>query len=183
MIARIRSSARRLDHAAYQALAQTTTPMLDERVAALSRMADLSKLWIGCAGILAASGGRRGRAAAVTGLAGIGVTSTVVNLGLKPLARRRRPDRDGRQVRAERHVPMPESTSFPSGHAASAFAFASAAGRVLPGACVPLHALATLVAYSRVHTGVHYPGDVLAGSAAGVLGGRLTARHLRQRRS
>ena len=57
--------------------------------------------------------------------------------------------------------------SFPSGHTAAAVAFASGAGRVLPLAGVPLHALAALVGYSRVHTGVHYPGDVLAGAVLG----------------
>jgi undecaprenyl-diphosphatase len=38
---------------------------------------------------------------------------------------------------------------------------------VLPAAAVPLRALAALVAYSRVHTGVHYPGDVIVGSLIG----------------
>ena len=52
---------------------------------------------------------------------------------------------------------MPRSTSFPSGHSASAFAFATAVGDELPLAWLPLHALAAAVTYSRVHTGVHYP--------------------------
>ena len=62
---------------------------------------------------------------------------------------------------------MPESASFPSGHAASAFAFAYAVGRHLPGLAVPIRLLAGGVAYSRVHTGVHYPGDVVIGSIVG----------------
>ncbi len=62
---------------------------------------------------------------------------------------------------------MPASTSFPSGHAASAFAFAYAIGRHLPGLAVPVRLLAAGVAYSRVHTGVHYPGDVVIGSITG----------------
>ena len=62
---------------------------------------------------------------------------------------------------------MPGSTSFPSGHSASAFAFATAVGDELPLAWLPLHAVATAVTYSRVHTGVHYPGDVLVGSLMG----------------
>ena len=62
---------------------------------------------------------------------------------------------------------MPISTSFPSGHSAAAFAFATGVGHVMPRAAVPLRALAALVAYSRVHTGVHYPGDVVAGSLIG----------------
>ena len=62
---------------------------------------------------------------------------------------------------------MPSSTAFPSGHSAAAFAFATGVGQVLPAAGVPLRALASLVAYSRVHTGVHYPGDVVVGALIG----------------
>jgi undecaprenyl-diphosphatase len=76
----------------------------------------------------------------------------------------------GAAVPVARHVAMPSSTSFPSGHSASAFAFASGVGSSLPLAGMPLRALAALVAYSRVHTGVHYPADVVAGS---VLGGAV----------
>ena len=97
----------------------------------------------------------------------IGVTSATVNLGIKPLARRRRPDRLSPDLVGARYVRMPGSTSFPSGHAASAFAFAYAVGRHLPGLAVPIRLLAGAVAYSRVHTGVHYPGDVVVGSILG----------------
>ena len=63
---------------------------------------------------------------------------------------------------------MPTSSSFPSGHSAAAFAFATGVGHTMPHAAVPLRALAALVAYSRVHTGVHYPSDAIAGTASGV---------------
>ena len=62
---------------------------------------------------------------------------------------------------------MPNSTSFPSGHSASAFAFATAAGSHLPELGGPLRLLAGAVAYSRVHSGVHYPGDAVIGSLIG----------------
>ena len=62
---------------------------------------------------------------------------------------------------------MPTTSSFPSGHSAAAFAFATGVGRTMPHAAVPLRALAALVAYSRVHTGVHYPGDIAIGSLIG----------------
>ncbi len=48
-----------------------------------------------------------------------------------------------------------------------AFAFAYAVGRHLPELAVPIRLLAGGVAYSRVHTGVHYPGDVVIGSIVG----------------
>ena len=68
---------------------------------------------------------------------------------------------------------MPESTSFPSGHSASAFAFAYTVGRHYPGLAVPIRLLASAVAYSRVHTGVHYPGDVVIGAVVGAGGAAM----------
>jgi membrane-associated phospholipid phosphatase len=156
-----------IDRAVYEAVARTPTATLDGPVRQLSGAADRSKLWLGIAAAVALLGGDRGRRAALEGVVAIGVTSAAVNLVVKPIARRRRPDR-ARPARFEdRHVPMPRSASFPSGHAASAFAFAYAVGRHLPALAVPIRLLAAAVAYSRVHTGVHYPGDVVVGSVTG----------------
>ena len=157
----------KLDIALYAAVAATPTPRLDRYFRSLSRAADHSKLWIGSAAALAAAGGRPGQRAAVNGLASIAVSSAVVNLLLKPLSRRRRPDRRANEPASFRHVAMPRSTSFPSGHAASAFAFATGVGMALPGTGLPITATAALVAYSRVHTGVHYPSDAVVGSVIG----------------
>ena len=165
-----------VDRAVYDAVAVTPTPHLDDAFRRLSKAANYSRLWLGMAAAFAAVGGRRGRRAALEGVVAIGATSATVNLGIKPLARRRRPNRSEPAQFEARVVPMPESTSFPSGHAASAFAFAYAVGRYYPGLAVPIRLLASGVAYSRVHTGVHYPGDVVlgsvigAGTAAGVAG-------------
>ena len=169
----------RLDVACYAAIASTPTPRLDQAMSRLSRAADYSRVSLSVAAGMALLGGTEGRRAAVAGLVSIAVTSTVVNVAVKPLARRRRPDRVFHEVPIARHVPMPTSQSFPSGHSAAAFAFAGGAGGVLPAASLPLHALAGAVAYSRVHTGVHYPLDAIAGS---VLGAALSdvARRLRQ---
>jgi membrane-associated phospholipid phosphatase len=156
-----------VDRAVYEAVARTPTGTLDDPVRRLSAAADKSKLWLGIAAVVALAGGRRGRRAALEGVVAIGVSSATINLGVKQVARRRRPDRVRPALFEDRHVPMPGSTSFPSGHAASAFAFAYAVGRHLPGLAVPIRLLAAAVAYSRVHTGVHYPGDVVIGSVAG----------------
>lgn len=166
----------RLDLACYAAVAATPTPRLDRAMSGLSRAADYSRLSLAAAAGLALFGGPAGRRAAVAGLTSVAVTATVVNVAVKPLARRRRPDRLAHEVPLARQVRMPSSPSFPSGHSAAAFAFAGGAGSVVPAASLPLHALAGLVAYSRVHTGVHYPLDAIAGSVLGAALSDVTRR-------
>ena len=157
----------RLDVAVYSAIAQTPTPVLDRVFRRISRAADHSKLWLGTSALLVAFDGARGRRAAEDGLASIALTSFVVNLVIKPLAGRRRPDPEAHGVPAARGVRMPVTRSFPSGHSASAFAFASGVANEEPQLAIVLTFAAGLVAYSRVHTGVHYPGDVIVGSLIG----------------
>lgn len=169
------AEADRVDRAVYAAVAGTDTPRLDQAMRQLSRAADYSKLSITAGAMLALGGGERGRQAALSGLASVAATAAVVNLVVKPIGRRARPDRAAGEVPLDRHVRMPASRSFPSGHTAAAVAFASGVGRVLPLAALPLHALAALVGYSRVHTGVHYPGDVLGGAVLGTMIADATA--------
>ncbi|MFF8833811.1 phosphatase PAP2 family protein [Streptomyces sp. NPDC015130] len=158
---------RAVDGAVYAAVAATPTPTLDTALRRLSTAANHSKLSFGVAAALALVPGRP-RRAAIAGAGAIAVASATANLLGKRLVRRQRPDREAARVAVSRHVPMPDSASFPSGHTASAVAFAAAVGSVLPGAGVPLGVLAGAVGYSRVHTGVHYPGDVAAGAVLGV---------------
>jgi undecaprenyl-diphosphatase len=99
-------------------------------------------------------------------LVSIGVTSLVVNQVIKRLVRRPRPEL--RSVPAVRRVRVPLlTTSFPSGHAGSAAAFATGVAAELPPAGPPLGLLAAAVALSRVYVGVHYPLDVLVGAGIG----------------
>jgi membrane-associated phospholipid phosphatase len=164
----LRTQVDAVDRAVYGAVAGTATPYLDRLMVSVSNAASYSRLWLVTAGAAAAVGGGRGRRAAGHGILAIALSSALTNLCLKPLARRRRPARaDDHPVPDSRRVRQPASASFPSGHAASAFAFASAAGEVAPGLWLPLHLAAVTVAYSRVHTGVHYPSDVAFGAVIG----------------
>jgi membrane-associated phospholipid phosphatase len=164
-----------LDRAIYSAVAATPTPSLDEPLRRLSNAANNSGLWLATAAGLAVAGGGAGRRAAVRGTVAIGVTSALVNLAVKSAWSRQRPDRAGVGVPLWRNVRMPTSTSFPSGHAASGFAFAAAIGRDQPWLGVALRFTAAAVAYSRVHTGVHYPGDIVVGSLIGEGTGQAVA--------
>jgi membrane-associated phospholipid phosphatase len=164
-----------VDRAVYSAVAATPTPSLDEPLRRLSDAANNSVLWLVVAAGLGVMGGPAGRRAAVCGTVAIGVTSPLVNLAAKSAWSRQRPDRADAGVPVGRNVRMPASASFPSGHAASGFAFATAIGRDRPWLGLALRFLAAAVAYSRVHTGVHYPGDVVVGSLIGAGTGQAVA--------
>ncbi|MGH2539679.1 MAG: phosphatase PAP2 family protein [Actinomycetota bacterium] len=164
-----------VDRAVYRAVAATPTPALDGPLRTFTSAADHSKLWIGAAAVLFAVGERRGRRAALTGVAAIACTSAIVNLPMKLAGHRRRPDADAAGVPLARRVEMPTSASFPSGHSASAAAFASSVSQVVPALGLPLGVAAAAVGYSRVHSGVHYPGDVVAGAVVGSSVGGLVA--------
>jgi membrane-associated phospholipid phosphatase len=156
-----------VDLAVYRAVAEAPTPTLDRSLRRLSAAADRSRLWVGFAASMALLGGRPGRRAAGAGLVAVAVASVLVNGLLKRPVRRARPDRDSARVPVGRRVSMPTSSSWPSGHSASGFAFADAVGQIVPAAGLPLRMLACAVGYSRVHTGVHYPGDVVMGAVIG----------------
>jgi len=164
-----------VDKAVYRAVAATPTPTLDGPMRALTSAADHSKLWLGTAAVLFVVGGRKGRRAAVTGVAAIASTSAMVNLPMKLAGARHRPDADAAGVPDSRRVAIPISASFPSGHSASAAAFTAAVSHVVPVLGAPLGLAAATVGYSRVHSGVHYPGDVVAGVLVGASIGEIVA--------
>lgn len=134
----------------------------DRLLIAVTHAANRSMLWFGMAAALALFGGPRGRRASAEGVLAIAIASFTANVPLKFAVRRVRPAPEGSRIR------VPRSSSFPSGHSASAFAFATAVTRREPAAGVLLVPLAGAVAYSRAYTGVHYPSDVLLGAAVGV---------------
>ena len=156
----------RLDLALYRRATERRAPHVDRVLYPLSRAADHSKLWIGVAALLAARGGRANRRAALRGLVSVGATSAITNAFIKPVAARARPA-PTHSAWLTRVARVPASTSFPSGHSASAAAFAVGVGMEAPHLAAPLGLAATAVGWSRVRTRVHYPGDVVAGFLTG----------------
>ncbi|HUR76174.1 MAG TPA: diacylglycerol kinase family protein [Sporichthya sp.] len=159
---------KRLDVELYDRWQQTDTPRLDRVLPPLSRAADHGVLWLGLAGALWASGRPGYRRAAMRGLGGLALASAVTNGPAKWLIARPRPAPDLVSL-GRRLLDPPHTSSFPSGHSASAAAFATGVALEKPLLGVPVGALGGAVALSRIHTGVHYPGDVAAGVAIGAL--------------
>ena len=112
------------------------------------------------------------RRAGVILLVAIGLDLLIVNLGLKPMRGRQRP-----YVLNPEH-PMivgPESDfSFPSGHTAISFTAASSLFFSRNKLWIPALILAVIIAFSRLYLYVHFPTDVLAGAAIGILCGFLS---------
>jgi diacylglycerol kinase family enzyme/membrane-associated phospholipid phosphatase len=156
---------RNLDARLHAYVGGLPTSPADRWLRRLTRSANHGRLWLVLGGLLAL---RRGalRRGAVRGLGSMAVTSALVNVVLKTLFRRVRPDQT--VLRSERALRrFPTSSSFPSGHSASAAAFVTGLAMESLPAGAALAPVGLAVGYSRVHVGVHYPGDVVAGFAVG----------------
>ncbi|MYR44346.1 bifunctional phosphatase PAP2/diacylglycerol kinase family protein [Streptomyces sp. SID5910] len=162
----VRNGLLRLDQRVFEAVAARHWPGADPLLPRLSRSANHGVLWFAAAAALAAARTPRSRRAAVRGLASLSLASLTINTLGKRSVRRPRPVLDPvplvRQLKRQ-----PITTSFPSGHAASAAAFATGVALESPAWGAAVAPVAAAVALSRVYTGVHFPSDVLAGAALG----------------
>lgn len=109
--------------------------------------------------------GKRGVIAVVLLALLITASDQLSSATIKPLVSRIRPCAALDAVRLL--VPCGPGKSFPSSHAVNNFAMAFLLARLYRDAAWYLFVYAGLVAFSRVYTGVHYPSDILAGSAIG----------------
>ncbi len=161
----------RADRWAFDRVAAARLRGLEYVLPRLSRIADHGVLWFTSAGVMGLTGRPRLRRAALRGSIAVAVASPAVNLIGKHAFRRKRPVVDlvpPIRIRWK----LPTSHAFPSGHSASAAAFATGVALEAPRpVAIPVAATAAAVAFSRVYTGAHYPGDVLAGLGIGALAG------------
>ncbi|WP_327414065.1 bifunctional phosphatase PAP2/diacylglycerol kinase family protein [Streptomyces sp. NBC_01233] len=165
----------RWDRLLFDAVARRHWPGADRVLPRLGRAANHGVLWGGAAAAIAVFGSARGRKAAGRAVASLALASATINTVGKWSVRRPRPLLHG--VPAVRQLAtQPQTTSFPSGHSASAFAFTAGLALESPGWAVAVAPVAASVAFSRVYTGVHYPSDVLAGAALGVAAAGVVRR-------
>jgi membrane-associated phospholipid phosphatase len=155
------------------------TPVVDATAKLISAVGDHGWLWTG----VAVWRGRRSgptRRAAIRALGVAGISSTLVNTGLKLVVQRERPDASDLELSAT-GVPVraPRTSSFPSGHTLAAFCSAAVLSR--PGeraGNAALYASAGLIGASRIHLGHHHASDVMGGVVIGTALG-LVVRRLR----
>ncbi|GGT86111.1 MULTISPECIES: bifunctional phosphatase PAP2/diacylglycerol kinase family protein [Streptomyces] len=164
---RVRKAFGAWDRTLFGHVAGRSWPAAEPVLPRLSRSADHGLLWFGFAAGMWAFGGPKGRRAAVRGVTSLALASVTVNTLAKSAVRRQRPLID--TVPLVRRLPhQPFTTSFPSGHSASAAAFTAGVALESPGWGAAVLPMAASVAFSRVYTGVHYPSDVLVGAGLGV---------------
>jgi diacylglycerol kinase family enzyme/membrane-associated phospholipid phosphatase len=138
-------------------------PHVDRAYQRLSRAADNGVLWFTFAAVLAVFGRHR---AALRGVTSLTVASILANLVGKKVFGGDRPLLD--DVPIGRHLrKQPDSPSFPSGHSASAAAFATGVALESGSAAKVVAPVAAGVAYSRLHVGAHWFSDVIGGLALG----------------
>jgi undecaprenyl-diphosphatase len=154
-------------------------PVLDATAKAVSALGDHGWLWTG----VAAWRGRRSgptRRAAVRALGVAGVSSALVNAGIKLVVDRERPDTSD-LVLSDAGLPVraPRTSSFPSGHTLAAFCSAAVLSRPGDrGGNAFLYTSAGLIGVSRIHLRHHHASDVVGGMVIGTVLG-LVVRRLR----
>lgn len=147
-------------------------PGLDRLFYGASALGDHGIIWMGLAVIRGLRSPEHWQAVVRAG-AGLGLESALVNGPVKWLFRRERPVQAG-----VRPLPLrqPRTSSFPSGHATSAYCSAALLSDGDPALRPLYYGVATIVAWSRVYVGIHHASDVVGGTAIGVVLGEVGRR-------
>ncbi|HZQ27929.1 MAG TPA: phosphatase PAP2 family protein [Acidimicrobiales bacterium] len=149
-------------------------PVTDRVFYAASALGDHSLIWLMLGALRGLRSEHDWKAAVRVGVA-LGAESALVNVGIKSLFRRTRPPWE--TTPHPHRLRRPKTSSFPSGHATSAFTAAGLLSEDDPLWPV-YYALAALVATSRVYVRIHHASDVVGGIPIGILLGRLGRRLL-----
>jgi undecaprenyl-diphosphatase len=164
-----------LDQRVYRAFRTKCHPRpLELTISLFSKTGNWGIFWVVLAAVFAVAywytGSEHGRPMIVS--VPVVVFSTLLfNSFLKESLRRERPVSDDPALKPL--VGVPSSKSFPSSHAAMSFAAATILTYIEPPLAPLFYGLALLMSWSRVYVGVHYPSDVLAGTAVGLISGAL----------
>ena len=136
-------------------------PVAEALAKALGKVGEYGAVWLAIGIVLAFVDPDQGEDWLIAGI--LGPAAIGLNFAVKVIVRRPRPVLEGLPPLGG----APSSLSFPSAHATSSFACATAMTRIAPEAAV-LFALAALLAAGRPYLGMHYPSDVLAGAILGI---------------
>jgi len=155
-----------LDESIVTWIASLRAPLPDTLFKIITHLGDYGCIWI--LAVAAMFILKRTRKDAADTAVGMIITIIISNLILKPIFSRMRPYEVISGLTAL--IKQPSDASFPSGHAA--FAFAAAYGIWKSTAKkfgVPALILAVLISLSRIWVGVHFPSDVICGAAIGLI--------------
>jgi len=138
------------------------TPGLEKAAKGLGKAGNNGAVWLGVGALLALFDGSNREAWLIC--AALGPVAIGLNYVVKAIVRRPRPVLEGLPPLGG----APSSLSFPSAHATSSFAVATAMTRVSPWGALAF-VLALALALGRPYLGMHYPSDVLAGAVLGLI--------------
>ena len=150
-------------------------PILDKLMVLFTVMGELGMLWIGIGLMLIMQEKYRNKGIVI--FVTLSITTIIGEGVIKNIFQRKRPCH-GISCK-DLLIKKPKSYSFPSGHTASSIAAATVLSTFFTPYAIIFFGIAVLIAFSRMYLYVHYPTDILAGIALGVLCSQTTLYMLR----